>query len=105
MVEELQLSDQDVTTVAEMIDAQILALVPDWKPGASFEDATPDSAYSAQDPCLPDLSGKKADCEIGVDETSVDESLMENTMMTQDIYSSVLIVGVPYFGIDSQRIK
>ncbi|EFJ12036.1 hypothetical protein SELMODRAFT_11342, partial [Selaginella moellendorffii] len=32
MVAELDLSDQDVTTIAEMIDAAIVALVPDWRP-------------------------------------------------------------------------
>ncbi|EFJ11246.1 hypothetical protein SELMODRAFT_126444, partial [Selaginella moellendorffii] len=38
MVAELDLSDQDVTTIAEMIDAEILNLVPDWKPGAAFDE-------------------------------------------------------------------
>ncbi|XP_002987588.2 probable serine/threonine-protein kinase WNK3 [Selaginella moellendorffii] len=39
MVAELDLSDQDVTTIAEMIDAEILNLVPDWKPGAAFDES------------------------------------------------------------------
>ncbi|KAL2641628.1 hypothetical protein R1flu_009215 [Riccia fluitans] len=38
MVAELDLSDQDVTTIAEMIDAEILALVPEWQPGVACED-------------------------------------------------------------------
>eukprot|EP01018_Ginkgo_biloba_P025529 Gb_22252 [translate_table: standard] len=38
MEAELDLSDQDVTTIAAMIDAEIQALVPEWKPGAAFED-------------------------------------------------------------------
>ncbi|GJP57305.1 hypothetical protein CLOM_g16329 [Closterium sp. NIES-68] len=38
MVEELALSDQDVTSIAEMIDAEIMKLVPDWKPGPSFDE-------------------------------------------------------------------
>lgn len=39
MVAELDLSDQDVTTIADMIDAEILALIPDWTPGLAFDDA------------------------------------------------------------------
>lgn len=38
MVAELDLSDQDVTTIAEMIDAEILALVPEWQPGVACEE-------------------------------------------------------------------
>jgi hypothetical protein len=38
MVAELDLSDQDVTTIAEMIDVEILALVPEWKPGVAVDD-------------------------------------------------------------------
>lgn len=38
MVAELDLSDQDVTTIAEMIDVEILALVPEWKPGVAIDD-------------------------------------------------------------------
>lgn len=39
MVAELDLSDQDVTTIAEMIDAEILALVPEWQPGVAVDEA------------------------------------------------------------------
>ena len=42
MVEELDLSDQDVTDIADMIDAEIMKLVPDWKPGPAFEDSVTD---------------------------------------------------------------
>eukprot|EP00250_Pteridium_aquilinum_P020752 c24931_g1_i1 orf=466-2904(+) len=38
MVAELDLTDQDVTKIAEMIDAAILALVPEWKPGVSIDE-------------------------------------------------------------------
>lgn len=38
MVAELDLSDQDVTTIAEMIDAEILALVPKWNPGVAVDE-------------------------------------------------------------------
>lgn len=38
MVAELDLADQDVTKIAEMIDEEILALVPDWKAGVAIDD-------------------------------------------------------------------
>ena len=38
MVAELDLSDQDVTTIAEMIDVEILALVPEWNPGVAVDE-------------------------------------------------------------------
>ncbi|XP_073136319.1 probable serine/threonine-protein kinase WNK9 isoform X2 [Henckelia pumila] len=38
MVSELDITDQDVTKIADMIDAQIILLVPDWKKGAVFEE-------------------------------------------------------------------
>ncbi|XP_068657732.1 probable serine/threonine-protein kinase WNK2 isoform X2 [Aristolochia californica] len=38
MVTELDLTDQDVTTIAAMIDSEIQALVPEWVPGDAFED-------------------------------------------------------------------
>eukprot|EP00250_Pteridium_aquilinum_P005468 c15554_g1_i3 orf=1029-4460(+) len=44
MVTELDLSDQDVTTIADMIDAEIMALIPDWKPGLALDEAVDDYA-------------------------------------------------------------
>ncbi|KAG9446715.1 hypothetical protein H6P81_012843 [Aristolochia fimbriata] len=38
MVAELDLTDQDVTTIAAMIDSEIQGLVPEWIPGDSFDD-------------------------------------------------------------------
>lgn len=38
MVAELDLADQDVTKIAEMIDEEIMALVPDWKAGVAIDD-------------------------------------------------------------------
>ncbi|KAH7280509.1 hypothetical protein KP509_36G000400 [Ceratopteris richardii] len=92
MVEELQLSDQDVTTVAEMIDAQILSLVPDWKPGASFEDATPDTGHSDQDNCVTDV-GKRSEDELDVD-AALDDCVV-SSLIEEDIYSSVFGQGGP----------
>ncbi|MCO5552905.1 hypothetical protein L7F22_006424 [Adiantum nelumboides] len=91
MVEELQLSDQDVNTVAEMIDAQIVALVPDWKPGASFEDVTPDTGHSDQDNCLPDLSCRRLEDEVGVENTTLEGCCTSNSLITQDFCSSGLL--------------
>lgn len=39
MVAELDITDQDVTQIAEMIDGEIASLVPDWKRGFSIDDS------------------------------------------------------------------
>ncbi|KAL5980839.1 Serine/threonine-protein kinase wnk1, partial [Asimina triloba] len=39
MVAELDITDQDVTKIAEMIDGEISSLVPDWKPGPGIEES------------------------------------------------------------------
>lgn len=49
MLEELDLSDQDVTTIAEMIDAEILALVPEWKPGVACDETVGAEAEPSYD--------------------------------------------------------
>lgn len=46
MVHELDLTDQDVPTIAEMIDAEIRALIPGWSPRESFEGESVDSHLS-----------------------------------------------------------
>ncbi|PWA61352.1 serine/threonine-protein kinase [Artemisia annua] len=38
MVEELDLTDQDVSTISEMIDAEIRSCIPDWAPRDYFDD-------------------------------------------------------------------
>lgn len=38
MVAELDLTDQDETNIADMIDGEIASLVPDWKPGPGMEE-------------------------------------------------------------------
>ncbi|XAR63618.1 Non-specific serine/threonine protein kinase [Bertholletia excelsa] len=38
MVAELDINDQDVTKIADMIDGEISALVPEWKPGLGIEE-------------------------------------------------------------------
>ncbi|MCO5575951.1 hypothetical protein L7F22_029758 [Adiantum nelumboides] len=48
MVAELDLSDQDVTTIADMIDTEIMALIPDWKPGLAFDDAIDNDALKEE---------------------------------------------------------
>ncbi|GAB4851099.1 hypothetical protein Ancab_030393 [Ancistrocladus abbreviatus] len=39
MVSELDITDQEVTKIAEMIDGEIVSLVPSWKRGLSIEEA------------------------------------------------------------------
>ncbi|KAA8544964.1 hypothetical protein F0562_019819 [Nyssa sinensis] len=38
MVAELDITDQDVTKIADMIDGEIVSLVPEWKPGPGIEE-------------------------------------------------------------------
>ncbi|XP_026449955.1 probable serine/threonine-protein kinase WNK9 [Papaver somniferum] len=38
MVGELDITDQDVTKIADMIDGEIAALVPDWRPGPGMDE-------------------------------------------------------------------
>ncbi|XVF57280.1 hypothetical protein PTKIN_Ptkin06aG0192300 [Pterospermum kingtungense] len=38
MVAELDITDQDVTKIADMIDGEIASLVPDWRPGPGIEE-------------------------------------------------------------------
>ncbi|KAG8080025.1 hypothetical protein GUJ93_ZPchr0007g4546 [Zizania palustris] len=44
MVAELDITDHEVTRIAEMIDGEVSALVPDWRPGPGIEEA-PDTTY------------------------------------------------------------
>ncbi|XP_042037958.1 probable serine/threonine-protein kinase WNK9 [Salvia splendens] len=39
MVAELDITDQDVTKIAEMIDGEIASLVPEWKPGFGIDES------------------------------------------------------------------
>lgn len=53
MVEELDLEDQDVTKIAEMIDAAVLVMVPEWKPGVAIDERfdgeeTPSQVHSSR---------------------------------------------------------
>ncbi|KAJ8440180.1 hypothetical protein Cgig2_003505 [Carnegiea gigantea] len=41
MVEELDMTDLDVNSIADMIDAEIASLVPKWRPGLGIEEETP----------------------------------------------------------------
>ncbi|VFQ61491.1 unnamed protein product [Cuscuta campestris] len=40
MVAELDITDQDVTKIADMIDGEISKLVPDWRPGPGLEETS-----------------------------------------------------------------
>ncbi|KAG6618201.1 hypothetical protein I3843_07G006500 [Carya illinoinensis] len=48
MVAELDITDQDVTRIADMIDGEIVSLVPEWRPGPGIEE-TP--RFSSQGFC------------------------------------------------------
>lgn len=48
MVEELDLTDQDVSTIAEMIDAEIRSCIPDWAPKDYDDDEMGDSNSEVQ---------------------------------------------------------
>lgn len=44
MVGELDITDQDVTKIAEMIDGEMLTLVPQWKIGPRIEETPPENS-------------------------------------------------------------
>jgi WNK lysine deficient protein kinase len=44
MVAELDITDHEVTRIADMIDGEVSALVPDWRPGPGIEE-TADTSY------------------------------------------------------------
>lgn len=46
MVEELDLTDQDVSTIAEMIDAEIRSYIPDWSPQGNSSGQVDEPAVS-----------------------------------------------------------
>lgn len=100
MVAELDLSDQDVTTIAEMIDAEILALVPGWQPGASFDEAVPDTEDCGDQVELsPDRSHEKAKGEADCDDaTGVDGPCLEE--LQNDHSSSVQLATATHGGIE-----
>ncbi|XP_057831196.2 probable serine/threonine-protein kinase WNK2 isoform X2 [Cryptomeria japonica] len=56
MVAELDLSDQDVTKIAEAMDVEIVSLVPEWKPGVSFDDASDDHSRVISEDNYSDLT-------------------------------------------------
>ncbi|KVH98919.1 Protein kinase, catalytic domain-containing protein, partial [Cynara cardunculus var. scolymus] len=49
MVEELDLTDQDVSTIAEMIDAEIQSCIPDWAPRDYYDDQEDNEAPGSVD--------------------------------------------------------
>ncbi|KAI3673557.1 hypothetical protein L6452_39680 [Arctium lappa] len=49
MVEELDLTDQDVSTIAEMIDAEIQSCIPDWAPRDYYDDQEDNEAQGSVD--------------------------------------------------------
>ncbi|XP_058073751.1 probable serine/threonine-protein kinase WNK9 [Magnolia sinica] len=56
MVAELDITDQDVTKIAEMIDGEISSLVPEWKPGPGIEEAPGPSTLNVCHHCASNVS-------------------------------------------------
>ncbi|KAK4855599.1 hypothetical protein QYF36_008907 [Acer negundo] len=56
MVSELDLTDQDVTKIADIIDGEIAALVPEWKRESGIDESTHPSTchYCGSIGCIPD---------------------------------------------------
>ncbi|KAK1591154.1 hypothetical protein Q3G72_003112 [Acer saccharum] len=56
MVAELDLTDQDVTKIADIIDGEIAALVPEWKRESGIDESTHTSTchHCGSNGCLPD---------------------------------------------------
>lgn len=57
MISELDITDQDVTKIAEIIDSEIASLVPEWKKGLAMEESPHRSSFChncASNGCLPD---------------------------------------------------
>ncbi|KAL5702295.1 non-specific serine/threonine protein kinase [Ranunculus cassubicifolius] len=51
MVGELEITDQDVTTIADMIDGEIALLIPDWQTGLDFEETPRCSSVAVCNNC------------------------------------------------------
>ncbi|PON80079.1 Serine/threonine protein kinase [Parasponia andersonii] len=56
MVDELDITDQDVTKIADMIDGEIVTLVPEWKRGLALEENQHSSSMSVCHSCDPNGS-------------------------------------------------
>ncbi|KAL1806533.1 hypothetical protein ACET3Z_029601 [Daucus carota] len=62
MVSELDITDQEVTKIAEMIDGEIISLVPEWNKSLDQEESSDDESYCQgcvhNSPCRSYLSSK-----------------------------------------------
>ncbi|MQM01212.1 hypothetical protein Taro_033965 [Colocasia esculenta] len=56
MVAELDITDYDVTRIAEMIDGEICSMVPDWRPGPGIEDTPGHPALAICHNCASNVS-------------------------------------------------
>lgn len=54
MVAELDITDQDVTEIAKMIDGEMASLVPEWRSGVGFEDSPNRKTTSCCHACTSD---------------------------------------------------
>ena len=51
MVGELDITEHDVTMIAEMIDSEMLALVPEWRPGVGITEEASSFCHECADTC------------------------------------------------------
>lgn len=80
MVAELDLTDQDVTKIAEMIDAAIMALVPEWKPGVAIDETCCEGEAADIDG-----GGDGSACAAVFDSLTLSEGLLEDLIPSSPI--------------------
>ncbi|KAJ4967680.1 hypothetical protein NE237_014381 [Protea cynaroides] len=79
MVAELDITDQDETKIAVMIDGEIASLVPEWKPGPGIEETPSFASASFCHNCAPNGSSNGS----LMDYLSVDNSGAKNLQVLQ----------------------
>lgn len=90
MVTELDLSDQDSTIIAGMIDAELGNLVPDWRPGCYLEGAGGDEKQQELVLENPEVQELRAD---GLDVPSVTLGPADDLEVAPDSRNEVLVYG------------
>lgn len=76
MVTELDLTDQDVTKIAELIDAAILAMVPEWRPGVAWAEG---EDYLSKTPVQSNLASRMVQTSDHASTLSSETSLLDQS--------------------------
>lgn len=77
MVEELDLTDQDVSAIAAMIDSEIRSHVPDWAPAEAWSPSDDSSIHSGEAAASSEVSSEiKDNGSLGMNKPSLSGSLM-----------------------------